>query len=164
VNRYMSSGQENDGHYLATDPSKAFREIIVCNVNGEARKSFAFDESVVICIRLGIAALELQNNGYVLGFRVKDQMERVVFTDMANLSDNTKIHFNEDGAIAEYTIPGSILVPNTYHILFGLHIPNQVVREILDDAVSFEIEETGSDFFQYKGADYGCVIIQGKWR
>lgn len=163
VNRYMNSGQENDSHYLASDPGKPFREISIAAANQQERKNFGFEESITIRIKLNKSVYDIQNQGYVLGFRVKDKMERVVFTDMANLNDPSKVHYNENFAEAEYTIPGGILAPNTYGITFGLSIPNQTIAEYLEDAVSFEVEETGSDFFQYKGVDYGCVIIKGTW-
>jgi lipopolysaccharide transport system ATP-binding protein len=164
VNRYLNSGQENDSHFLADNPGKAFQEISLLNKNGEARKNFAFDEPVVMRIRMGEAVKGIQTQGFVMSFRVKDQLERNIFTDQTSMNDTFKVHYNAEGAIAEYTIPGGILVPNTYSIHFALHIPHQFLLEAIDEAVSFEIEETGSDFFQYKGADYGCVVIKGSWK
>lgn len=164
VNRYMSSGQENDAHYLASGPEKAFQEIAITDIEAKQRKAFGFEESVVLNLRLGASVRQLQQQGYVMGFRVKDKMERIVFTDMALLSDASKIHFSNDGAVAQYTIPAGILVPSIYNITVALSLPNQSIVEYIEDAVAFEIEETGSDFFQYKGVDYGCVIIKGTWK
>ena len=43
-------------------------------------------------------------------------------------------------------IPSNILVPNSYTLTFGFHIPNLLVIDYLKDCLSFQIVETGSEF------------------
>ena len=60
-------------------------------------------------------------------------------------------------------IPSKVLVPNTYQLVVALHKPNVEVIHYLDGIVGYTIEETGTNFFQYSGNDYGCVFVKCKW-
>ena len=63
----------------------------------------------------------------------------------------------------KYIIPPSILAPNKYDLIVGLHRVNiEIIRE-LDAPVQFIVEETGTEFFQYADKDYGCVFVDCKW-
>ena len=61
-------------------------------------------------------------------------------------------------------IPSSVLVPNKYEIIVGFHKVNVELIQLLESPVQFVIEETGTNFFQYNGNDYGCVFINCNWR
>jgi lipopolysaccharide transport system ATP-binding protein len=89
-----------------------------------------------------------------------DRNERVIFTSEIKLSDK----INQAGMHKfEVKLPEKFLVPNQFNLTFALHVPNVVLIDCLDDCLSFEIIETGSDFHIYQNADYGCVIINCEW-
>jgi lipopolysaccharide transport system ATP-binding protein len=96
-----------------------------------------------------------------MGIRVRDQLERNIFTTQTQLNNFVKKEGSCDLLIK---IPASVLVPNKYTIIVGLHIPNQEIVVHLESPVQFSIEETGSDFFQYPGVDNGCVIVNCDWK
>ncbi|MGC8751798.1 Wzt carbohydrate-binding domain-containing protein, partial [Hydrotalea sp.] len=129
--------------------------IQVHNKFGDITSYFNFHDEVKIQIQL--QSLPIHENA-LISIRIKDQKDRNIFTTERNI--NTK-----SGGIKKFTvqIPGSILVPNTYFPLVALHIPNTEIISYLENSVSFVIEETGTDFFHYKGYDYGCVSINCKW-
>jgi lipopolysaccharide transport system ATP-binding protein len=101
-------------------------------------------------------------NNAEIGIRVTDQKERVVFTSQS------KVNAFERTADYLYkvtcTIPKNFLVPNSNKINIALHIPNKILFSVKEEAVSFNIEETGTDFHQYNGNDYGCVFVNCEWK
>lgn len=117
--------------------------------------NFAFSDSVRIQFELLIDDKLL---GGFLGFNVKDGKDRTVFTSEYSLEEiKSGLHS------LQVDIPSSILVPNNYILTVAYHIPNVKIIRLLENVVSFVIEETGSTFYKYGKFDYGCVIIQCKW-
>lgn len=132
-------------------------KIEVLNKNNNNQNVFSSSESIKIKFSLKI---EEKHISAFFGFRVKDQTERNIFTTEIKLSDYVSISgffdFNAE-------IPNSLLVPNNYSIVVGLHLPNIEIIETLECPVSFQIEDTGTGFYQYNGNDYGCVIVKCNW-
>ena len=60
-------------------------------------------------------------------------------------------------------MPKATLVPNEYRVVIGYHVPNQEIISLIEDAVTFKIEETGSEMHRYHGRDYGCVVLLCEW-
>jgi lipopolysaccharide transport system ATP-binding protein len=160
IDRYLKSGLfESSGHYINLKP-KASSDILEIKVLGDdhtVKERFAFDHSIQLMFRLKIAQEHLDA---VLGFRVRDQLERNVFTSQINVNEFVR----EAGEFEIFVaIPPSILVPNKYEIVVGFHKVNVEIIQLLEAPVKFIIEETGTDFFQYAGNDYGCVSIECQW-
>ena len=132
-------------------------EIKIESINGDSTGIFGFDESVVVKFKIKIAEKHLDVK---LGVRIKDQLERNVFTTEAIVSE----YLDKQGVMElKLEIPSKILVPNNYKVVVALHKPNIEVIQYLDGMVGYTIEETGTDFFQYAGADYGLVFVNCKW-
>jgi lipopolysaccharide transport system ATP-binding protein len=94
------------------------------------------------------------------GFRVKDQMERNIFTSEVQVSD----FITQEGIVElNVAIPAKFLVPNKYQLVVGFHVVNLEMIKYLEGPVQFIIEETGTDFFKYAGNDYGSVFVDCKW-
>ena len=133
-------------------------EVKILNKNASV-ETFAFDQPVSISFKIKVS--NYHYNNLVLGFRVKDQLERNIFSSETKLNEFS----NEFGIInLSTTLPASLLVPNKYSVIVGLHIPNAEIIRYIESAVSFEIEETGTEFFKYAGSDYGCVFVNCKWK
>ncbi|WP_347159313.1 polysaccharide ABC transporter ATP-binding protein [Pontibacter chitinilyticus] len=64
---------------------------------------------------------------------------------------------------AEVTIPGMFLVPGRYYISAGIHIPNIQMFDLKEEALGFEIVETGSKHSNLAGRDIGSVIVNYDW-
>ena len=55
--------------------------------------------------------------------------------------------------LASVAIPPRTLAPGRYSFLAGLPVPSSPIT----------IVEGGSEFAQYEGLDYGCVLVDCKW-
>jgi lipopolysaccharide transport system ATP-binding protein len=150
---------EATGFYrnLQPRPDSDILEIRVLNKNNEPAENFAFDEEIKLSFLLRIAEKHMDA---VLGFRVKDQLERNVFTSQIAID---KLANQPGEFVFSCVIPSSILVPNKYELMVGFHKVNVELIQYLESPVRFTIEETGTDFFQYSGNDYGCVFVDCKW-
>lgn len=127
------------------------------NDKGEVTSHFNFSEPIHLEITL--RCTEIQEEA-LLGFRVKDQLERNIFTSEYPVK---KKYRGEKEISFTTTIPPRVLVPNTYTPLVNMHVPNKEIISYLENKLQFVVEETGTDFFQYQGKDYGCVFIECDW-
>jgi lipopolysaccharide transport system ATP-binding protein len=160
VDCYLKLGEkENSGHFINKHPKtdSDILEIRVQNKYGELNQNFAFDEEIKLSFRLAVAAKHLD---CVLGFRVRDQLERNLFTSQIEVE---KITRQAGEFVVNCTIPASVLVPNHYELVVGLHKVNVELIQYLEGPVQFSIEETGTNFAHYLGNDYGCVFVDCKW-
>ena len=160
LDRYLRSGSvETSGHYRNPEANKdsGVLEIKVVGEDQNITDHFGFDEPVKISFKLRVAARHMDA---VLGVRVRDQMERNVFTSQVIVRQYFQ---NEGEHELSVTIPSATLVPSRYDIVVGFHKINVELIELLESPVQFTIEETGTDFFQYGGIDYGCVVVDCKW-
>jgi lipopolysaccharide transport system ATP-binding protein len=156
---YLKSGnQENSAIFNNEEPKPSdILSIRILNSKGQVANNFHFDEDITMEF---VMRVEDEYKNAVMGFRVKDQIERNVFTSEIKLNS---IIDRAGTYTVRADIPGGILVPNRYNPSVALHVPNKEIITHLDGKVMFEIEETGTDFYQYAGNDYGCVFIDCKW-
>lgn len=133
-------------------------KIKVHNNKSQVQSDFKFDEDIFVQINF-----HLENNlakKTFVSIKVVDQKERIIFSSNKSVTDFVE---NNDNYDVEAIIPSGILVPNSYRVIVALHIPNISYISLLEDKIAFNIEETGTDFYQYSGSDYGCVFIDCKW-
>ena len=160
IDYYLQSNQY-DG-YKGRYSNEAIEEsgivsLALVDKNNIIRTEFGFDETIVIKIKIKVAEKHLNAH---LGFRVVDKNERIIFTSNLGIIDLIKtVGFHE----IEVKLPVKFLAPNAFNITFGLHVPNVQSIDYIENCLSFEIIETGSDFHIYQGVDYGCVIIDCEW-
>jgi lipopolysaccharide transport system ATP-binding protein len=159
INHYLHIGQQTQfSRYLNEAPQLTdILEVAIKNSEGELRTAFDFNEDITLEFKVRVQ--EKYRNA-ILGFRIKDQLERNVFTSEIELKD----YLSEGGEYVFQTrIPSRTLVPNKYTPVLFLHVLNSELLSYLDGQINFDIEETGTDFFQYSGNDYGCVFIDCQW-
>ena len=160
INLYLEDNvRVGDTRYEAgTKTGSHFKLIEITDDKNISKQEFNFDEKIILKTQINIDDRHLSSR---VGIRVTDNLERCVFTTEANIRD-----FVEKGQeiTLAIEIPSGLLVPNRYRLQFGLHIPNVELIELLPDIIQFTIHETGSNFFQYKDVDYGCVIVNCKWQ
>jgi lipopolysaccharide transport system ATP-binding protein len=160
IDEYLKKGErEHGGHYINKLPKadSDILEIIVENKFQQATEIFAFDEEIKLSFRLVLAEKHLDS---VLGIRVRDQLERNVFSSQIEVK---QLAHTSGEFIFKCTIPSSVLVPNRYELVVGLHKINVELIQYLEAPVQFTIEETGTYFSQYIGNDYGCEFVDCKW-
>jgi lipopolysaccharide transport system ATP-binding protein len=126
--------------------------------NNTIRTEYGFDEPISVKVKVKVA---LQHLNAHLSCRVVDRNERIIFTSEIKL----RLEINQPGIYEfELQLPEKFLVPNKFNLTFALHVPNIVMIDCLDDCLSFEIVETGSDFHIYGGNDYGCIFVDCNWK
>lgn len=162
VNIYLNSDVgASSSSYKNTGPlgQSDILEVLLTNSQGSIKQNYRYDESVYLHLRFKIEE-ELKSK-LIIGFRVVDQYERVVFTSELDLAEiysaNRVMHYR-------VKFPKSFLVPNAYKISVALHIPHVEIIQQLEEVVCFNIEETGSEFLRYRGSNYGCVIVDCDWQ
>jgi lipopolysaccharide transport system ATP-binding protein len=160
IDYYLQSNQY-DG-YVGTYINEAIEEsgfvsLAIVDKNGAIRTEFGYDELITIKIRVQVVEKHL--NSY-LSFRVLDKNERIIFTSEIKLISE----IDKEGVYEfDVYLPQQFLVPNKFKLTFGMHVPNVELIDYLEECLSFEIVETGSDFHIYGSADYGCVFINCNW-
>lgn len=141
---------------LAADCSQ-FTRLEVVAPDEESREEFDFREAVSVRCEAHILPRHLSAK---FSLRVTDNLERIVFTSEMPVQNLV----GEAGDVSfRVTIPGSLLVPNSYRIQMAIHIPNQELVEELKEVLKFSILDTGTEFYMYGNADYGCVFVDCKW-
>jgi lipopolysaccharide transport system ATP-binding protein len=160
IDYYLQKNQNVSLNGLYKNDSVVGSGIVSIALNdekGNLRTEFGFDETIKIKFALKIEE-KYSNNGSI-GFRLVNQNEIVIFSSEYKFTEfASKGGFYEIEAI----IPNKILVPNFFKLTFGMHVPNVTMIDYLDESISFEIVETGSEFHIYKG-NYGCVNINCNW-
>ena len=147
------------GHYVneAVEES-GFVSLALVDKNDAIRTEFGFDEPITIKIKVKVAEQHLNAH---IGFRVVDRNERVIFSSQIKLANE----ISEAGLHQfEVKLPVNFLVPNKFKLTFGMHIPNVVLIDYIEECLSFEIVETGSDLHMYSNSDYGCVFAECDWK
>ena len=161
IDFYLKSGVENKSALYVNESPKDGSDILEVSMRDSKNNIsgfFGFDDQIVLKIK--IKATHAVVNHAFLGFRVKDQYERVVFSSEVQL----KNFIETDGVFyANIEFPKSTLFPNEYRVIVGYHTPNKERIRSLFDIIDFKIEETGTVFHKYKGVDFGCVMLDCKW-
>jgi len=169
---HKSSTKEVVDHYLETLSNKIItskrninhlinNDIIIEDVdftNSEniQKINFSTDENIYVAIDI---IVNKYNENAVLGFYLKDNLQRKIFTSqysLKNTNANEKIHL-----VA--CIPPQFLTPQKYSFTAAVHIPKARVIDIYEDAKSFTIVDSGTAFSLYEAHDYGCVFADIKW-
>lgn len=144
--------------YSNNDPGKKFREVTVEDSKGHLKSDFGFDENVSVRLKFEVGQ---QDMNAAMGIKILDNLERCVFTSEKRVGEIVK-HVGESTIVI--TIPREMLAPGHYRVTFGMHVPNVEIIEVITDVLYFEILETGTDFYQFSGADMGCVFVNCDWK
>lgn len=161
VNFYLKSGVENkSASYVNPLPKKGLDvlEVKVFNNTNEVTSVYSFEDQIKLQIDFEVTKDYI--NKAVLGFSIKDQHERVIFSSEKKIKE---IISSEGVKSIEVSLPKATLVPNVYRVVIGYHVPNQELISLIEDAVTFKIEETGSEMQKYQSNDYGCVVLDCNW-
>ena len=159
MDSYVSSGNTSSNIYISeSSEDNDIKEIKILNQNKELCSSFYFTDDIYININFRLSSDLVEKTE--IGLRVSDQRERIVFTTKKQLSLFEE-HNGQYNVMVK--IPANLLVPNNYKIAVATHIPNVKILSSKEDIVDFTIEETGTEFHQHHGADYGSVFVDCTW-
>jgi lipopolysaccharide transport system ATP-binding protein len=143
--------------YTSNTAEGIFRQISICGLDDAEKTEFGFDEQVLINLKINITSA--LRNAWV-GFKVVDNLDRTIFVSERKIGELA----NQIGeTVFKVAIPGETLTPGEYKLTFVIHVPNIAILEVVENKLFFNVLETGSRFYQYNQADYGCVIVNCKW-
>jgi lipopolysaccharide transport system ATP-binding protein len=98
-----------------------------------------------------------------IGFRIDNSLKIPIFTsNMSQAMGRSDLLAVGENAFL-VPVKGNFLAPDLYSLTVGLHRPNQEIYEMREHALSFRIEESGSGMWQYRGANYGNVLVDFQW-
>ena len=163
ISKYLLHGSESSGKVLISEnvSGKVFCFKSLCLLNREGNITSVFDTKEPILIRLEYEAAQTIKN-LEISLRLYNFSGIPIFT--INRSSSISSEVTAGNHIAEIEIPPWFLVPGSYNINIGSHIPNVEILDHKESLVSFEIEETGSSMAVYKGLAHGVVMVNFPWK
>lgn len=98
-----------------------------------------------------------------VSIRVSSDLGAPLFT--TNLSDSMGklARIGPGKCFYEVEIPSHFLAPGTYSLHVGIHRPNVEALDVHDGILSFSVEESGSDMWNYRGKRYGSILVNFPW-
>ncbi len=160
IDAYTGSLTSGVSGYEATDVGTKDIAIIsaqTSNNQGTPANLFRHNQELAIEIRCKV-------NRWVSGSEVRlgvRDTKRNVFTT------DTELIFTGEGVpdvlIARVIIPANLLRPETYFFTIATYLPNQVIFDLVNDALSVSIVDGGSKYAASEGLDYGCVFVDCQW-
>jgi lipopolysaccharide transport system ATP-binding protein len=162
INYYMSQAS-SDFNSVYTPNVSSDKEITIAkaqalNFAGEKTSHFANNEQIIIAVNCKINQW-LPNT--VMGFYIKDQRGRKVFTNNNNKWNS--VNQNSKEIYTTVTIPANFLVPGQYVLTFAISVEHVRFVDIAEDVLGITVIDAGSVFASYEGYDYGCVFADCKW-
>ena len=132
----------------------------ITDMTGSVLKSI--DVNSGFRVSLDVMAHESLSNVEV-SVRVSDTLGHALFT--ANISDTlgTLSSLNKGHNRFDVDLPGHFLAPGSYSLMAGLHHPHVKIFHAIENVVGFEVEETGSDMWQYSGSNLGNILVRFPW-
>jgi lipopolysaccharide transport system ATP-binding protein len=163
TSKYLMQGAKHSGEVIfKNDDSNqkfCFKRLALLNSAGDVTS--AFDIREPIRIFLEYYAYQLLKNLEV-SFRVYNSSGIPIFS--SNRSSSIASELTAGTHLSEIEIPSVFLVPGSYSIDIGAHIPNVEIFSHHQSVISFEIEETGSGMALYKGSSHGVVLVNFPWK
>lgn len=162
VEVYLGSNSDDAGIVYENPKPKEtdITRIEIVDAAGSKKDIFDFYEDIHINFDINIEKRYLEELS--IAFRVKDQLERNIFSSDILVGSIVKEAGRHRLSVK---IPSAFMVPNTYTLaMVALHIPNKEVVANIESPVRFVIEETGTQFYKYAGNDYGCVFMDCNWK
>jgi len=163
TSKYLIYGSELSGE-VAMDTTKQdsrfqFKRLSLLNIDNQVTSVFDIRQPIKICLEYTLIE---EINNLELTIRIYNSSGIPIFS--VNRSTCMGLEMSKGDHVAEIEIPSHFLVPDTYSIDLGAHIPKVEVLSHYQSLISFEIEETGSDMATYSGAAFGVVLVDFPWK
>jgi lipopolysaccharide transport system ATP-binding protein len=115
--------------------------------------------------QIALRILVRRNSGDIdVGIQVRNSTQVLLFTSNLRQSANGHSPLEAGENVFFVCIPGHFLAPGNYSLTVGTHRPNVELLDFHEDILRFQVEETGSDLWQYKGANLGNILVRLTWR
>ena len=161
VNHYMNLSSKNIGGFAA-ETTLQRKDISIVKAQtldsaGDPAVNFTHDQEIVVGITCRI-------NRWVKGteirISVRDSKRNVFTTDTELIAQEgqTSVELR-----AKAVIPAGLLRPEEYFFKLAVYLPNQIIFDLVEDALSVTVRDGGSKYAASEGLDYGCVFVDCKW-
>ncbi|PSN14686.1 ABC transporter ATP-binding protein [filamentous cyanobacterium CCT1] len=163
TSKYLIYGSELSGEVnidtSKQDPRFHFRRLSLLNVADRVTSVFDIKQPIKVCLEYSskqvIKDLEIS-------IRLYTSSGIPVFS--INRSASLGLEVEKGNYVAQIELPAKFLVPDTYSIDIGAHIPRVEILSQYQSLMSFEIEETGSHMASYRGAAFGLILADFPWK
>lgn len=161
VKYYMTIAAENMKSF-ETKKNSYYKDIFIIKANsydfsGNPTVNFTHNQEIVLMI-----TCKVNNwiNGTEVRVAVRDSIRNVFTTDTELVTQSPGIPHE---LCAKVVIPAGVLRPEQYFFKLATYLPNQMIFDIVEDALSITVIDGGSKYAASEGLDYGCVFVDCKW-
>jgi lipopolysaccharide transport system ATP-binding protein len=165
VQEYMTSGHDVNMQ-IELEPNRKMESAyvlvraLVIKSNGSSNGNVSVTEG--FSITLDILARRIVA-GTDLTIRINNQVGVPIFSASVSQKINLSKAFKIGKNRFSLHIPSHFLSPGIYTVSLGIHQPFIELFDKLDDFLTFEISETGSNRWAFKGRNYGVVLVDFPW-
>lgn len=158
---FASEGASIDFEGARPDVPAVLRRLWLADENGETISSVDVKKSFY----LGIIVLVRQESPSLdLGIRIDNALKVPLFTSNMSQSECAALELKPGEHQFLVRVPGDFLAPDLYSVSVGLHRPNVEEYDKREHALSFRVEESGSDMWRFQGANYGNILVKLPWK
>jgi len=138
-----------------------FKHVFCLNFDYKQSKSnsYFFNESVILKLEIQtkiilipkntIVDISVFNNKNILLFTVEHELN---FSMMNNNSTSLVVKF-----------PANLIAPGSYYFECSIHEPNVSIFDFVNEACSFTIYDSDTQYLKYNGVNQGCFYINAEW-
>jgi lipopolysaccharide transport system ATP-binding protein len=161
VEKYYSyQSEEVYKNDRTSDKEIYLKEVFSCNNLSKQQGNFGFKQDIHLRLKIGINRFEKFQN---IGICLLRQDKTRVFTVNKNLVDFYSDNKNEIDV--DFIIQGGLIAPMNYSFLVALNAKNGTLTyEYQEDICPIKVYDDGTDFSFAEGMDYGCIILNDKWK
>jgi lipopolysaccharide transport system ATP-binding protein len=165
IKQYVSGGIDTPDvsfdHSLKPNTAVLITRLWLGDINGQPITAADINKPFTI----GIGILSRRRvTGAEISIRVSNVLGQPLFT--TNLSDVSGSGITLENGFLQYliSVPSHFIAPDTYSITAAIHQPFVEIFDQHEHAVSFEVRETGSQMWRYKGLGYGNILVNFTWQ
>jgi len=161
VNNYMNLSSQNMGRFLveATSLRKDICIVAAQSYDSEGNPAVNFTHNQEIVIEI-TCKINRWVKGTEVRISVRDSKRNVFTTDTELIAQEGQ----PPGELrVKAVIPAGLLRPEEYFFKLAVYLPNQIIFDIVEDALSVTVMDGGSKYAASEGLDYGCVFVDCKW-
>ncbi len=143
------------------DSAAVFTRCWICATDGTPISSVTVDSPISVGLQILVRKPVV---GVELSVRVYNSHGEPLFT--TNLSSHARelASFLPGEYIFFVELPAHFLAPDRYSLHVGIHRPFAEILDAHDHLLTFSIEESGSDMWQYLHGSYGNILVQFPWK
>lgn len=166
ISTYMNEVVDNKSNFFVRSKQKMLdkdtyiNRIETVDSFGVEKSEFGHTEPINLNIRC-VAGKWIDN--ILIAVIAKNLSGQKIFTSQVPLNLLSQGQKKSNEFQIKMRVPTKLLTPGRYSFSIALHIPNVSILDQVDEAVTFSIFDTGSEFALFEGVDYGCVFADCTW-